>query len=87
MDPAQTQRIHELFRLETLEISEEDLAVGVFDEEIEIWEEVVAVDIDTENNTITVATDHFSLWGVIEAADIPTLIRESSWGEIKKSLK
>ena len=49
--------------LESLGLDEEDITAGVFDEELAEWEEFVEVDIDTESNTITIQTDHFSLWG------------------------
>ena len=75
--------------LESLGISEDDIAVGVFDEVEEIWDELPAIDIDTESNTITVTTDHFSLWGVIESSSdgVPTAIQQSTWGEVKAAVK
>ena len=72
--------------LATLGIDEGDLGVGVFDEESEVWDMIpddLTVAVDTETNTITVATTHFSLWGVLEASSVPTAVEATSWGAVK----
>ena len=73
--------------LEALGLTEDDLGVGVFDEIEEVWDELPDVEVDTENNTITVATNHFSLWGVIESSDPATAIEATTWGSVKAAAK
>lgn len=69
------------------EADEEDLTVATFDEEAEEWEEVPeegVVEVDQEGNTITVETEHFSLWAVVDRTSLTEqAVDVTTWGRIK----
>ena len=73
-------------------VTEEDLVVATFDEVKEVWEEIVGdavIDVDTENNTITVGITHASLWAVMDGNTVEpaaTAVAATSWGTLKQSL-
>ena len=68
------------------DVEEENLTVATFDEEAEEWQEIPeedVVEVDLENNEITVETDHASLWAVVDSTSLPTAVPATSWGRIK----
>lgn len=71
-------------------VTEEDLVIATFDEVEEAWDEITGdavIEVDTENNTITVETTHASLWAVMDGNTvdpIPTAVKSASWGQVKK---
>lgn len=70
-----------------------DLIVGSLDEVEVRWRIVPPADVlevDTENNTITVLTTHASYWAVLAGEsldDTPTPVEHSSWGRIKRAVE
>ncbi|HID09670.1 MAG TPA: hypothetical protein EYP17_00010 [Candidatus Latescibacteria bacterium] len=67
-------------------VAEEDLVVATFDEDEEEWKvvpEEAVVEVDLEANTITVETDHASLWAVMDETSLAVPVRSNTWGKIK----
>ena len=60
--------------------------VATFDEDEEEWKvvpEEAVVEVDLEANTITVETDHASLWAVMDETSLAVPVRSNTWGKIK----
>ena len=71
-------------------VDEEDLVVTTFNEEEEEWEEVPeedVVEIDREENTITIETDHASFWSVMDSTSLSVVVESTTWGQIKSLLR
>ncbi len=70
-----------------------DLIVGSLDEVEMRWRIVPPADVlemDTENNTITVLTTHASYWAVLAGESVdqrPTAVEQRSWGRIKRAVE
>jgi len=67
-------------------VAEEDLVVATFDEDEEEWKvvpEEAVVEVDLEANTITVETDHASLWAVMDETSLAVPVRSNTWGKVK----
>lgn len=54
----------------SLGLTEADLTANYFDDTANSWRTPASVSIDTENNTITVTTDHFTNYALTTGADV-----------------
>ncbi|MCD6335820.1 MAG: hypothetical protein J7M27_10900 [Candidatus Latescibacteria bacterium] len=71
-------------------VEEENLVVTTFNEEEEEWEEVPeedVVEIDREENTITIETEHASFWSVMDSTSLSVAVESTTWGQIKSLLR
>lgn len=68
-------------------VEEENLTVATFDEEADEWKKVPkeeVVEVDREENTITVETEHFSLWAIVDQTSLAEqAVEVTTWGRIK----
>ena len=73
-----------------LDVPEEDLGMATFNEEKNEWGKIPeedVVEVDPERNTITVRTNHASLWSVMDVTSLVSAVETTTWGQIKSRLK
>ena len=71
-------------------VNEGDLGMTTFNEEKKEWQKVPeenVVEVDPERNTITVRTNHASLWSVMDVTSLVSAVETTTWGQIKSRLK
>ncbi|MDP2659263.1 MAG: hypothetical protein Q8R28_00850, partial [Dehalococcoidia bacterium] len=74
-------------------VTEAELVVSFFDEAEGAWEQIpeeAVIEVDTQNNTITVATTHASYWAVMDNDGVDataTAVRAIGWGGLKGAVK